>query len=239
MGPTQEPLTEPDRQQTIDRLRRLVASTDRLNPTSAELPDGLGRACPPASEILAASTSAELPPDQVSGRIAAAHEQALRWLTSRARSRQELRLALSARGFTDAVVTVVLERLERVGLIDDAAFARQWVSERRDRRGASQRQLMSELSRRGISAELITAVLAEETSSDLETAMAWGRRRAALARKANQAQFERRLATWLVRRGYSSGIVQRVVLQLREEANLPSLAVDQAEADGPSFVSNG
>ncbi|HEU4900764.1 MAG TPA: recombination regulator RecX, partial [Actinomycetota bacterium] len=53
----------------------------------------------------------------------AAHAAALRLLTTRARTRAELRQRLEGRGFEPAAVAEALDRLERVGLIDDAALA--------------------------------------------------------------------------------------------------------------------
>jgi regulatory protein len=53
------------------------------------------------------------------------HERALGLLAVRARSRQELERRLLQAGFEAQEVTDVLERLERVGLVDDRAFARQ------------------------------------------------------------------------------------------------------------------
>ncbi|MFL6252044.1 MAG: hypothetical protein ACJ75N_16250, partial [Actinomycetes bacterium] len=50
----------------------------------------------------------------------AAHAAALRLLTTRARTRAELRQRLEGRGFEAAAVAEALDRLERVGLIDDA-----------------------------------------------------------------------------------------------------------------------
>ena len=53
------------------------------------------------------------------------HERALGLLAVRARSRRELERRLLQAGFEVAEVADVLERLERVGLVDDRAFARQ------------------------------------------------------------------------------------------------------------------
>jgi len=57
------------------------------------------------------------------GSADAAHAAALRLLTSRARTRAELRQRLEERGYEAAAVAETLERLERVGLVDDAALA--------------------------------------------------------------------------------------------------------------------
>ena len=64
----------------------------------------------------------------------AAHAAALRLLTTRARTRAELRQRLEGRGFEPAAVAEALDRLERVGLVDDAALA-ELVAEGRAERG--------------------------------------------------------------------------------------------------------
>lgn len=48
---------------------------------------------------------------------------ALRLLTIRGRSRHEVRLALEKKGFSSAIVSEVIGRLEELGYLDDATFA--------------------------------------------------------------------------------------------------------------------
>lgn len=52
---------------------------------------------------------------------------ALRKLTAQARTRHELDQALRKKNVPDEIATTVLDRLEQVGLVDDAAFAQDWV----------------------------------------------------------------------------------------------------------------
>ena len=68
------------------------------------------------------------------GSADAAHAAALRLLTTRARTRAELRQRLEQRGFEAAAVAEAVARLERVGLVDDAALA-ETVAEGRAERG--------------------------------------------------------------------------------------------------------
>ena len=60
---------------------------------------------------------------RAAGSADAAHAAALRLLTTRARTRGELRQRLEQRGFEAAAVAEAVARLERVGLVDDAALA--------------------------------------------------------------------------------------------------------------------
>jgi regulatory protein len=61
-----------------------------------------------------------------------AFEIAGRFLGTRPRSRWEVEQRLRRSGTSDDVVAVTLARLERIGFVDDVAFARWWV-EQRDR----------------------------------------------------------------------------------------------------------
>ncbi|MGY2060436.1 regulatory protein RecX, partial [Nocardia gipuzkoensis] len=61
------------------------------------------------------------------GTEAQAKDVCLRLLTDRARSRAELANKLADKGFRADVAERVLNRLTEVGLINDAAFAEQWV----------------------------------------------------------------------------------------------------------------
>lgn len=75
--------------------------------------------------------------------------RALLLLDQRARSRKELSDRLIGLEFDPEVVESVLDDLANVGLLDDAAFAREWVRQRHARRGKSARVLDRELQRKG------------------------------------------------------------------------------------------
>src|SRR6187397_900664 len=70
---------------------------------------------------------------------------ALRKLTTRAHTRHELDKALQAKNVPQSVKETVLDRMEEVGLVDDATFAVDWVASRQQRRHLSRRALKREL----------------------------------------------------------------------------------------------
>jgi regulatory protein len=77
-------------------------------------------------------------------------EIAARFLATRPRSRREVERRLQRAGAEPSVITGVLERLERLGYVDDAAFVR-WWTEQRDRHSPRGRRLVeAELRQRGI-----------------------------------------------------------------------------------------
>ena len=143
----------------------------------------------------------------------------LRLLTDRARSRAELATALSKRGVPDEPAGAVLDRLTEVGLIDDAAFARQWVASRHTGRGLAGRALQAELRRKGIDDEAAGAAL-QTIDADDESATARelvDRRLRALHGVPAVARL-RRLTGLLARKGYGSALAYRVVREALADA---------------------
>jgi regulatory protein len=95
-------------------------------------------------------------------------EKAGRLLARRPHSRRELAIKLGAGGFDDDVTEQVLERLEAMGLIDDAAFAGQWVDERGRRRGS--RALAAELAAKGVSRDVSEQAMADAQLDETKVA---------------------------------------------------------------------
>src|SRR3954470_543124 len=90
----------------------------------------------------------------------------LNQLTGRARTRPELATKLSSRDVPDDIATRLLDRFEEVGLVDDAAFAREWVEQRQSGRGLARRALAMELRRKGIDDETAREALDEIDPDD-------------------------------------------------------------------------
>jgi regulatory protein len=133
-------------------------------------------------------------------------------LAVRPRTRSELAAALHRRGIPDEDAAAVLERYDEVGMIDDAAFARAWVSTRHHGRGLARGALARELRQRGVGAEAIAPALGE-VDDGAEAAMARdlvARRLRSMAGVAPEAAF-RRLVGMLARKGYPAGLAVRTV----------------------------
>ncbi|GAB1693839.1 regulatory protein RecX [Krasilnikovia sp. M28-CT-15] len=140
-----------------------------------------------------------------------AREICLKQLAARPRSRAELAQALARRQISTEVIAEVLDRYDEVGIIDDAAFARAWVSSRHHGRGLARRALAGELRRRGIAAEVASEALASlDEDSEATAARALVDRKLRTAAGAPEAVF-RRLVGMLARKGYPAGLAFRVV----------------------------
>ncbi len=171
------------------------------------------------------SKPAELDPD--ADPIAVAKEVCLRLLADRARTRQELAQALARKGVPDEAAHTVLERFDEVGLIDDAAFAGQWVRSRHNHRGLARRAIAMELRRKGVDDEVASEAL-EEVDQESEERRA----RELVDRKLRTVPADTpeqrkkaaaRLVGMLARKGYGGGIAYRVVRE--------ALAAHGAEID--------
>lgn len=151
-----------------------------------------------------------------------AREICLRQLAVRPRTRAELAGALAKRGISEEVSAEVLDRYDEVGIIDDAAFARAWVSSRHSGRGLARRALANELRRKGVDGEVATEALGElDEETEAETARALVERKLRTARGEPDAVF-RRLVGMLARKGYPPGVAIRAVKD--------ALAAQSAEA---------
>ncbi len=148
-------------------------------------------------------------------RVAVAREIALRRLTTRARTRAELAEDLARRNVPEEAATAVLDRFEEVGLVNDADFARMWVT---GRPGSSSRRLRDELRRKGVPTEEIEAAVGQVShDDDLEAARALAVKKLRSLRRVEPVVRDRRLAGVLARRGFSSGIVSQVLREVRAE----------------------
>ncbi len=133
-------------------------------------------------------------------------------LTGRARSRSELADKLRQRRVPDDIAERLLDRFTEVGLVDDAAFARQWVESRQASRGLARRALADELRRKGVDADVVKEAVDEvDPANEEAAARALVRKKLPSLRRVDRATATRRLAGMLARKGYSSGMAFAVV----------------------------
>jgi regulatory protein len=136
----------------------------------------------------------------------------LRALTGAPKTRQQLADLLASREVPDDAAAAVLDRFTEVGLIDDAAFARAWVSSRQAGRGLARRALSAELRAKGVDAELAAvAVLAVDDDDERAAARRLVDRKVPAMRRLDRATATRRLVAMLARKGYGGGLAAGVV----------------------------
>ncbi|MEY9848567.1 regulatory protein [Streptacidiphilus sp. BW17] len=170
---------------------------------------------------------------EVADPAARARDICLRLLTGSARTRRQLADALRRKEIPDEVAEEVLDRLEQVGLIDDAAYAEAWVEQRQRHRGLARRALANELRAKGVAGDVVQRAVAQVEPEDEEAAA----RRLVERKLRSTAGLDRqvrlrRLAGMLARRGYPEGLALRVVRSaLDEEESYDAELLDEESFD--------
>jgi regulatory protein len=138
-------------------------------------------------------------------------ERALRLLTVRSRSRNELRGRLIRAGYEPEEIDVALADLEAVGLVDDERFARE-LAEHQRRRGLGRRAGMSALRAKGVDRDLAERTMEDvQPEDDAEIAFELARGRLERLRALPPEVVYRRLVGFLLRRGYEPLIASTAV----------------------------
>ncbi len=123
---------------------------------------------------------------------------ALRYVAIRSRSRHELETYLKRKEAAPPLIDSIMSRLEQLGLVDDEAFARNWVENRRLLKSVSRRRLQLELRQKYVPDEVIHTVLEEDETTDRDTL------RQLVERKRRQSKYQdaTKLMQYLARQGY-------------------------------------
>ncbi|MGP9682635.1 regulatory protein RecX [Brachybacterium sp. AOP3-A1-3] len=153
----------------------------------------------------------------------------MRLLSLRKRSAGEMRDRLVQREVPADIAHEVMARIERADLIDDAAFAREWVTQRRSLRALGDEALRRELARRRVESDLIEDALGsgeddeEMRCRDLVRSRIGYRDREQLRSErdgSHRRRLSRRLDALLTRKGYPGSLaVQVIAAELRAAAD--------------------
>ncbi len=152
-------------------------------------------------------------------------DAALRYLSYRPRSEQEVRQRLKRRSFEDEIIETVVAKLKKQRLIDDTAFAQFWKDSRETFSPRSQWLTRSELRRKGVNSEIINQVIdsVDNNNSAYRAALNKARR----LPLSDYQEFRHRLVGFLRRRGFSYDVIEHAVAQIWQESagttdNIPS-----------------
>ena len=191
---------------------------------------------PGGDEPLTPDVAPGYPADAPADPESVARAVCLRALTGAPKTRQQLAELLAKRDVPEDAAEAVLDRFTEVGLIDDAAFARAWVSSRQAGRGLARRALSAELRAKGVDAEVAAeAVEAVDEDDERAAARRLVERRAGAMRRLDRATATRRLMGMLARKGYNGGLAAAVVREVLDEAGAAD-ADDVGEYDVDSAL---
>ncbi|MCC6386373.1 MAG: regulatory protein RecX [Dehalococcoidia bacterium] len=156
-----------------------------------------------------------------------AHEAALRLLSHRARSENEMRTRLAMRGIEPEVIEDEVVRLRDAGLLDDDQFARAWVEDRKRFAPRGRRMLRYELLGRGIQPDSVDAVTGDIDDADTALGLARVKARGSIG-QADWEAFLAKVGGFLRRRGFDYGVATEAARTVWAELEQERAGVTEA-----------
>lgn len=135
--------------------------------------------------------------------------RAFEWLMIRPRSSRELKDYLRKKQASDELAERIIADAKNRNYQNDTSFAVWWVEQRRNGKQRSARYITQELASKGVSREIITEVLADNETTDVDTL------RILVAKKRRSARYadEQKLIEYLARQGYSFSLIKEVLAE--------------------------
>jgi regulatory protein len=146
-----------------------------------------------------------------------AFQQAILFLSYRARSESEIRQNLRKHEVPEPVIEQTLVRLRQDGLANDNQFARAWVENRSAFRPRSRRLMAMELRQKGLNEDAVSSAV--EGVDDEALAYEAAQKKVARYKGLEWNEFRKKLSDFLGRRGFSYAVVAPVVTRLWNEAH--------------------
>jgi len=144
-------------------------------------------------------------------------QQAMLFLSYRARSESEIRKNLLKHEIPESVIELTLERLRQDGLANDNEFAQTWVENRSTFRPRSRRMLAMELRQKGLDDESMQSAL--KNVDDEPLAYEAAKKRSARFKDLEWSEFRKKLSEFLARRGFPYSVIAPVVTRIWNEAH--------------------
>ncbi|NOT04512.1 MAG: RecX family transcriptional regulator [Anaerolineales bacterium] len=158
-----------------------------------------------------------------------AYQQALLFLSYRARSEKEIRQNLRKHEMPEEVIEETIERLRKAGLANDNEFAQAWVENRSTFRPRSRRALAMELRQKGLDDETVHSAV----SGVDEEALAYEAAQKRLGRLTGLEwnEFRKKLSEFLARRGFPYSVIAPIVTRLWSETHTDDQAKNFEDED--------
>jgi regulatory protein len=146
-----------------------------------------------------------------------AFQQAMLFLSYRARSESEIRQNLRKHEIPEPVIEQTLDRLRQDGLANDSQFAHAWVENRSTFRPRSRRLMAMELRQKGLNDEAVSSAIANVDDEALAYDAA--QKRVARYKSLDWNEFRKKLSDFLARRGFSYSVIAPIVTRMWNEAH--------------------
>jgi regulatory protein len=140
------------------------------------------------------------------------YNNALNYVAIRPRSRWEMESYLKRKGCSPALLSNILNKLSKLGLLDDLSFAGAWIANRRLLKPTSRRRLQQELRTKRVPDEAIEQALAEDETDEAAVLQEL------ITRKRKQAKYRdnQKLMQYLAGQGFGYGEIKDALAVVEE-----------------------
>lgn len=144
---------------------------------------------------------------QDAARLDKGYDRALNYISIRRRSKWEIEQYLKRKDYEPEIIEKIIDRLTTRNYVDDEAFAKAWVENRRLLKSTSKRRLQQELRQKRISDNIIHQALSEDETDERQVL------RGLIERKQKQTKYQDRLKLmqYLSRQGYNYEDIKSVL----------------------------
>lgn len=142
--------------------------------------------------------------------------RAIKYLSIRPRTTQELREYFVRKEFINEVCEQVIESLIRDKFLDDEEFALWWIRGRKSQ-GKAEFLIKRELEKKGVSKDIIERSFGGNLSSDTEIARVLVEKNHKKYAKYSGYEYNSKMGALLARRGFSWEVIRKVLLHEETE----------------------
>ncbi|MFI5263554.1 MAG: RecX family transcriptional regulator [Candidatus Kapaibacterium sp.] len=146
---------------------------------------------------------------------------AAKFLNTRRRTEKEVRDKLKGEKFGEEIIDEAISNLIQTELIDDEAFSRAFIHDKRITKPVSSRQLSQELRKKGVPKSIIENILgeADEEECEEDRALKAGKKKweQLLRRESDDKKRKQKLVSFLGSRGFEYQVIKSVLKKLNAE----------------------
>lgn len=149
---------------------------------------------------------------QVQGKTDDVFASVVKFATLRPRSQKEIEFWFAKKQVPQSVREQVLERLKKIGVVNDLEFAKWWIEQRNTFRPKPQKVLELELKSKGVSQTIIEEVFTgSQAQDDVAAAKQVAEKKWRILKSLPSREAKRKMIGYLSRKGYSWEVVKKVV----------------------------
>lgn len=147
-----------------------------------------------------------------------------RYVSYRPRTVRETEQHLLQKGFDGTLIQSVLQSMKKQGYLDDRQYAANWIRERQMGKKLGINRLKQELKRKGVfSTDIEEAISEENIIEERQLVTEVAERRYSRLCQENWQTVERRLGSYLLRRGFPSHLVRQALQHIRNKRDQEDL----------------